>query len=239
MESHVEVLYSMYPEAVSYSYGVLTFDFGTLNDTLDGLFAQISLSNSSQTFHSKLSWSSQPKHVVSALDHLSTNNTLDSLLEYILSVQEAAVDVRKSIASQSKRVKDSLEYPFTIIKMPSFTDRKSTFQAFVSQCHSMEDCQLFINCLLQDSKIAAATHNVLVARFCVDGQLHVRADDDGEQGASMAMLNLLEKTDVVNIICVVTRWFGGILLGPTRFRHFVSQTRDAVQEARNRGLVDD
>lgn len=43
------------------------------------------------------------------------------------------------------------------------------------------------------------------------------ANDDGEKGASIYLLELLKKTNVENVVLVVTRWFGGVLLGPSRF----------------------
>ncbi len=42
-----------------------------------------------------------------------------------------------------------------------------------------------------------------------------KADDDGEptRTAGMPILNVLEKEKITNILCVVTRYFGGIKLG--------------------------
>lgn len=42
--------------------------------------------------------------------------------------------------------------------------------------------------------------------------------------------------DVWNTIVVVSRWFGGIHLGPDRFKHINSAARDAVIKA---GFVND
>ena len=43
-----------------------------------------------------------------------------------------------------------------------------------------------------------------------------RCDDDGETHAGGRMLHLLEILDATNVIVIVTRWYGGILLGPDR-----------------------
>ena len=40
----------------------------------------------------------------------------------------------------------------------------------------------------------------------------------GEHGAGSRLLHLLQITDIVNVMVVVSRWFGGILLGPDRFK---------------------
>ena len=57
-----------------------------------------------------------------------------------------------------------------------------------------------------------ATHNCW-AYIIKDGA--VRFSDDGEPGgtAGMPMLQVLQREGIFNIVCVVTRYFGGILLG--------------------------
>ena len=57
-----------------------------------------------------------------------------------------------------------------------------------------------------------ATHNCW-AYIIKDGA--VRFSDDGEPGgtAGMPMLQVLQREGLNNIVCVVTRYFGGILLG--------------------------
>lgn len=57
-----------------------------------------------------------------------------------------------------------------------------------------------------------ATHNVW-AYIIKDGA--VRFSDDGEPGgtAGMPTLQVLQREGLYNVVCVVTRYFGGILLG--------------------------
>ncbi|MBQ1281531.1 MAG: YigZ family protein [Oscillospiraceae bacterium] len=57
-----------------------------------------------------------------------------------------------------------------------------------------------------------ATHNVY-AYIIKDGP--TRFSDDGEPGgtAGMPVLNVLQQEKVFNVLCVVTRYFGGTLLG--------------------------
>ena len=57
-----------------------------------------------------------------------------------------------------------------------------------------------------------ATHNCW-AYIIRDGA--VRFSDDGEPGgtAGMPMLQVLQREGLFNVVCVVTRYFGGILLG--------------------------
>ena len=57
-----------------------------------------------------------------------------------------------------------------------------------------------------------ATHNCYAMRI---GQLTARSSDDGEPSgtAGVPILNVLTKSELTNVLCVVTRYFGGILLG--------------------------
>jgi len=55
-------------------------------------------------------------------------------------------------------------------------------------------------------------------------------DDDGEAGAGDKLLFVLRRLKLVNVVVVVTRWFGGVLLGTDRFR-MISNTAIEVLEA--------
>ena len=57
-----------------------------------------------------------------------------------------------------------------------------------------------------------ATHN---CSACIIKDGAVRFSDDGEPGgtAGMPMIQVLQREGLHNIVCVVTRYFGGILLG--------------------------
>jgi len=62
----------------------------------------------------------------------------------------------------------------------------------------------------------------------------VRYSDDGEpQGtAGQPMLNVFQRQEVTNVCCVVTRYFGGVLLGAGGLVRAYSQTaRDALDTA--------
>ena len=66
-----------------------------------------------------------------------------------------------------------------------------------------------------------------------DGNV-VRYSDDGEpQGtAGQPMLNVFQRQGVVNVCCVVTRYFGGILLGAGGLtRAYTKGAKDALDEA--------
>ena len=74
-------------------------------------------------------------------------------------------------------------------------------------------------------KIARATHNVWAYRV---GNASDN-DDDGETAAGGRMAELLAVCGVDGWLCVVTRHYGGIKLGPDRFRHFKNAARELLE----------
>ena len=61
-------------------------------------------------------------------------------------------------------------------------------------------------------------------------------DDDGESAAGARLAHLLQILELENVLVVVSRWYGGILLGPERFKHINQAARDALELA---GLLGD
>lgn len=60
-----------------------------------------------------------------------------------------------------------------------------------------------------------AKHNCSAYRVIENNQIVEKSSDDGEPSstAGVPMLNILQKNNYMNIMVVVTRYFGGILLG--------------------------
>ena len=91
-----------------------------------------------------------------------------------------------------------------------FTERKSRFIGFIAPVETEQQALDFINEIKQ--KHRDATHNTY-AYLLKNGVK--RYSDDGEpQGtAGVPMLDCLEKEGLTDVAVVVTRYFGGILLG--------------------------
>lgn len=70
--------------------------------------------------------------------------------------------------------------------------------------------------LKRDKSYAKATHNTWGVLLSDTGPLK---GDDGEAGAGMVILRMLERTALTDHLIIVTRWYGGKHLGGDRFRH--------------------
>ncbi|XP_076134924.1 protein IMPACT isoform X1 [Alosa pseudoharengus] len=113
------------------------------------------------------------------------------------------------------------------------TERRSTFQPHLAMVVTPKQVRLVLDKLYENKKIASATHNIYAYRIhCEDKNTFLQdCEDDGETAAGGRLLHLLQILDVRNVMVVVTRWYGGILLGPDRFKHINNCARSIlVQE---------
>jgi putative IMPACT (imprinted ancient) family translation regulator len=119
-------------------------------------------------------------------------------------------------------------------------DRKSVFQAHVAPIHSAEEAMNILAILKTDRKISRATHNMFAYRITLPSAhpsgsgepIHIADnDDDGEDAAGPKLAQLLSLMNAENLIVVVSRWYGGIQLGPDRFRHIANVARRAIEDS--------
>lgn len=123
------------------------------------------------------------------------------------------------------------EGPFLIFHGEPLTDRKSVFQAHAAHVTSVEDIDKVLVQLRESSrKVATATHNTLAYRIQRPGEMVLQDfDDDGEKGAGKGVLYVLQQLEAVNLVCIISRWFGGTKLGPVRFKHINRVSREVVE----------
>lgn len=110
-----------------------------------------------------------------------------------------------------------------------FTERRSRFIGHIWVTDTEEEAIERIRAMRE--KHWDATHNVY-AYIIRDGA--TRYSDDGEpQGtAGMPVLEVLRREGLNNVCCVVTRYFGGILLGAGGLvRAYARSAKDAVDAA--------
>jgi len=83
--------------------------------------------------------------------------------------------------------------------------------------------------LMNDKKVARASHNMFAYHFINEsGILISDCDDDGEKGSGAKLSSLLDMCKVDNVLVVVSRWYGGIHLGSARFKWIASVARDGL-----------
>ena len=110
-----------------------------------------------------------------------------------------------------------------------FVEKRSRFISHLLPVESEEDARAFIAQIKK--QYYDARHNC----WCyLIGENVVRYSDDGEpQGtAGQPMLNVFEREGVVDVLCIVTRYFGGILLGAGGLcRAYTKAAKDALDAA--------
>lgn len=110
-----------------------------------------------------------------------------------------------------------------------FTEKRSRFIGHLLPVETEEQAREFI--AQMKKKYYDARHNCWC--YLIGSDL-LRYGDDGEpQGtAGQPMLNMFRRENVTNVVCVVTRYFGGILLGAGGLtRAYSKSARDALAAA--------
>ncbi|WP_170331890.1 YigZ family protein [Ruegeria arenilitoris] len=101
------------------------------------------------------------------------------------------------------------------------TDRGSKYAVSGAAVSTRADVDAVLQDLKTDKAYAKATHNTWAA-VLLTGALKA---DDGESGAGMVILRMLERAGMENHVVIVTRWYGGKKLGGDRFRRVQDATR--------------
>ena len=104
---------------------------------------------------------------------------------------------------------------FRTVKAPSSVELVINKSRFIGQCFPVSSEEEALELLANlRRKYWDATHNCYAYSVGQKGEI-ARFSDDGEPGgtAGMPMMDALRGAGVTNLLCVVTRYFGGILLG--------------------------
>ena len=110
-----------------------------------------------------------------------------------------------------------------------FTEKRSVFIGHAFPAKSEEEAMAYIK--KQKNAYADARHNVWA--YLQKGEIVARYSDDGEpQGtAGVPVLDTIRKSGVTDAVVVVTRYFGGILLGAGGLVRAYSHTAKLALEA--------
>lgn len=112
------------------------------------------------------------------------------------------------------------------------TEKKSKFIANLIYVQNKKEAEEKIKEIKK--KYFDARHNCSAYRVIEDGVIYEKSSDDGEPSgtAGAPMLSILQKNNLCNVLVVVTRYFGGILLGTGGLVRCYSQsTIDAIDKS--------
>ncbi|RSL89194.1 hypothetical protein CEP51_001373 [Fusarium floridanum] len=165
----------------------------------------------------------------------------DAVEEFTRRSEEDAEEEVSSVPSpppeEHEIEEPSFPPPEWILSEP-ITDTKSTFIAHVARVTSPDQARHYVQVLLaSDKRIRQATHNMTAWRIKGPGAASFQdCDDDGEAAAGGRLLHLMQLMDIWDAMVVVTRWYGGVQLGPKRFALINAVARDGFVKA---GLVEE
>ena len=144
--------------------------------------------------------------------------------------QDVSTAAEPATHSDGQQHVDELGDPPPWIMSEVVTEKKSVFVARSAAVTNIDQARQYLYHLLAtDKKVAKATHNITAWRIRGDnGVQYQDCDDDGETAAGGRLLHLLELMGVWDVMVVVTRWYGGVQLGPDRFRIINQTARDAL-----------
>lgn len=114
--------------------------------------------------------------------------------------------------------------PNTWSTSPSVSLKDSTFIARATNISDPAQRPKLLKSLFDAHPgLRSASHNVWAYRIRPSESTtstHMRelSHDDGETGAGALLLRILGETNSVDTLVVMTRWFGGVMLGPDRWR---------------------
>ncbi|MBS1917169.1 MAG: YigZ family protein [Bacteroidetes bacterium] len=106
------------------------------------------------------------------------------------------------------------DFYFTIERTGSaeFKDRGSKFIAFAFPVKTVDECKEKLNEIKKEHP--KATHHCFAYRIGFDGNTF-RVSDDGEPSgtAGKPILGQIDSKELINILIIIVRYFGGTLLG--------------------------
>lgn len=165
----------------------------------------------------------------------------DLMQELVVVLAEEPTEEQEISNVSAEQPPSRLLTPEPVFEAPSWTvskiitEKKSVFLARACSVTSPDQVSSCIAHLLStDKRASKATHNISAYRIRSQSLnpntdlVFQDCDDDGENAAGGRLLHLLQIMDVWGVLVVVSRWYGGVQLGPDRFRIINAVARDAL-----------
>ena len=112
------------------------------------------------------------------------------------------------------------------------SEKKSKFIANIIPVETKEEAENAIKKIKKTNY--DARHHCSAYRIIEGNSIVEKSSDDGEPSgtAGAPMLNILQKNELCNVVIIVTRYFGGILLGTGGLvRSYMEATNNAIDKA--------
>lgn len=110
-------------------------------------------------------------------------------------------------------------------------DRKSKYTVVYNYIESKDDLDDFIKIIKNDNYFKKATHNSYAYRILQENWSILEwKNDDWETWAWLCILREIQRADFVNVVVVVTRFFGWVMLQSDRFKHVINATKEILNE---------
>lgn len=146
------------------------------------------------------------------------------------------------MANLDSFVSSSRPPPQPITTSQEIRDRGSTFVASIYRASTVDEAKRaakHVKNVVHANR--PASHEIFAWRCMVlkvgktglggpeDFEIKAGSEDDGEQYAGGRVLKVMQAEAVIDAVVVVSRWFGGEMLGPARFTHIETCTRQVCQ----------
>ncbi|KIJ49361.1 hypothetical protein M422DRAFT_161382 [Sphaerobolus stellatus SS14] len=179
--------------------------------------------------------------------HKSKSGTIDLPKQIVLGNKPVSLKVKKKIEYNSGQldgfVKRTRPLPKPVCTSRSIQDRDSTFVAMLFRVASSTEAMattkhvknvIHANNPADHEMMAYRVMSLKSDRTGINGpddfELKVGSDDDGEKYGGDRVLKIMNREGILDAVVVVTRWFGGTMLGPVRFTHIENCTLDVCNQ---------
>lgn len=157
----------------------------------------------------------------------------------LLNISEMAVSSSPNLDSF---IKSSKTPPQTLATSQEVRDRKSIFVASAYKASSPSDARSIMKHVKNVVHAARPASHEIAAWRCMtlkEGKLGLDGpddfevqggwEDDGEKYGGQRVLKVMQQEGVLDVIVIVSRWYGGIMLGPARFEHIETCAREVCR----------
>ncbi|KAI0000912.1 hypothetical protein BJV77DRAFT_1142104 [Russula vinacea] len=127
-------------------------------------------------------------------------------------------------------VTHKLPLPEPLATSAEIQDRQSTFLAYVFRASTPEQARRahsHVRRVIHAKN--TASHEIMAWRCMVLKEDRRRCEDDGELRAGGHILRVMRSEAIMDAVVIVSRWYGGIMLGPVRFTHIQDCARNVCQ----------